>query len=186
MGIPQSMWHDPWTNIRAGAYGLAQRAAAQGSWSGAVAAYFGFGCDVFGTCTETYVKVAFGWAAYFAPAIADPYNSGYTILPADWVPPPINPFVEKAPPKPATPPPTTPTPKPSATPTAGGSVTVTPTPGTGVTEVPTGVPTEVPTEIPTEIPTEVPTEVPTEIPTEIPTEPPAPVEEPQTESSPPA
>ncbi len=182
MGIPQSMWHDPATNIRAGAFGLAQRAVAQGSWEGAVAAYFGFGCDVFGTCTEVYIQVAFGWAAFFAPAIADPYNSGYAILPDDWVPPAINPFVEKAPAKVATPPPATPTPVSSATPTA------TPAPDTGgtpvPTEVPTDVPSEVPSEVPVEIPTEIPTEAPTEIPTEAPVEPPSPVEEPPAASSP--
>jgi hypothetical protein len=164
MGVPESLWHDPASNIRAGAFGLAQRAAAQGSWEGGVAAYFGFGCDVFGTCTEVYVQVAFSWAAFYAPAIADPYNSGYAILPDDWLPPPIAPYVEAAPPKVETPTSTTPTPGSSVTPTE----TATPTPGSGEETTPTDVPTDVPTELPTDVPTEAPTEIP---PTVAPTEP---------------
>ena len=31
-GVPQSLWHDPTTNIEAGAWGLAWRFTAQGSW----------------------------------------------------------------------------------------------------------------------------------------------------------
>lgn len=163
MGIPQELWHDPATNVLAGGRFLAARAADYGSWEQAVGAYFGFGCDVFGTCTETYIAVAMGWAAFYAPAIADPLNSGYGLLPADWSYGPIVPFVEAAPPKVATPPANTPTPtpKPGKTPTAGPSPT----------EAPTGVPTEAPTEAPVE-PTPLPTEeIPTEVPTEVPVEP---------------
>lgn len=168
MGIPEYLWHDPATNIRAGAFGLAQRAAAQGSWEGAVAAYFGFGCDLYGTCTEVYISVTFGWAAYFAPAIADPYNSGFAVLPDDWVPPPIAPYMVPAPPKVESPPPAQPTPVASGTP--GGSPVA--TPGTGPTTVPTGPPNDPPTPVPTEVPAEIPTAPPTEIPVDPPADPP--------------
>jgi hypothetical protein len=173
MGVPENLWHDPATNIMAGGQFLASRAAEQGSWEGAVGAYFGFGCDVFGTCTEVYISVAMGWANYYLPAIEDPLNSGFAVLPADWVAPPINPFVEAAPPKIETPPAATPTPSPSptSTPVPGETPTV-----PGETPVPTEVPSIEPTPIPTDVPTEVPTEIPTDVPTEIPTEPP--VEEP--------
>ena len=112
MGVPEHLWHDPATNVMAGGQFLASRAAEQGSWEGAVGAYFGFGCDVFGTCTEVYISVAMGWAYYYLPAIEDPLNSGFALLPADWVAPPIAPFVEAAPPKVETPPAETPTPAP--------------------------------------------------------------------------
>jgi len=185
-GIPESRWHDPATNIRAGAVGLKQRAEAQGSWEGAVAAYFGFGCDVFGTCTDVYIEVAFGWADFYADAIADPYSSEYSVLGDDWTPPQINPFVEKAPSPVATPPTTTPTPvttrtpAPTRTPTPGGNGS---TPTAEPTFEPTTVATEMPTEVVTEVPTESPTEVPTEAPTEAPTAPPL---EPGGEGTPPA
>jgi hypothetical protein len=183
MGIPSSLWHDPATNIRAGGLFLASRVQLYGSWDQAVGAYFGFGCDVFGTCTEVYIQVAFSWAEYYRPAIEDPLHSNLAILPADWTPPPINPFVEKAPEPVKTPPPTpSPTPAPSATPTVDPGANGTPT------EAPTGesaaAPTEVPTEGPTAVPTEAPTEAPTEIPTEVPTE--APVEPPADGGTPPA
>jgi hypothetical protein len=181
MGVPDYLWHDPASNISAGGRFLASQAASYGSWETAVGAYFGFGCDVFGTCTETYISVAFSWAAYYAPAIADPYNSGFALLPADWVAPPIVPFVEAAPEPVRTPPPSPPTP--TKTPTPGTS----PEPGTTPepTESPTDVPTDEPTPVPTEEPTEVPTEIPTEVPTEVPTD--VPVEEPPVdEGTPPA
>src|SRR6478752_5480333 len=124
-GIPEGSWHDPATNITAGAWELVERLKDYGSWNGAVGAYFGFGCDVFGTCTATYVAVVFSWASYYYTAVHDPLNSGFPMLGPDWNPPAIAPFVEAAPPTPATPPSSPPkpssTPKPSAsaTPTAG-------------------------------------------------------------------
>ncbi len=181
LGVSEDLWHDPATNIMAGGRFLAQQEVSYGSWQQAVGAYFGFGCDVFGTCTETYIQVAFSWAAFYAPAIADPLNSGYALLPADWVAPPIVPFVEAAPPKVETPPATRPTPSvtptgtavPTGTPTDGGTAVPTPVPTQDPGTVPTEVPTAVPTvEVPTEAPTEPPVEVPTEVPVEQPTEPP--------------
>jgi hypothetical protein len=182
MGVGQDYWHDPATNVMAGGRFLAAQAAGTGSWRSAVGAYFGNGCDVFGTCTETYIAVVFSWAAFYAPAIADPLNSGYGLLPADWSYGEIIPFVEAAPPQVVTPPASRPTP--SATPTR--TPTGTPTPGNGGTPVPTvaptvtpdggGNPTEIPTDVPTEVPTEDPGVPPTEIPTEVPTE--APTEAP--------
>ena len=75
-GVPQSLWHDPATNVAAGAQGLYTRMLAQGSWEGAVGAYLGFGCDIWDTCTDAYVRAVFGWAAYYQPVIADPRHSG--------------------------------------------------------------------------------------------------------------
>lgn len=164
MGVPEYLWHDPATNILAGGLFLASRVQIYGSWDQAVGAYFGFGCDLFGTCTDVYIQVAFAWAAYYQPAIADPLSSGFAVLPADWVPPPISPFVEAAP-APVEAPPSVPAP--SSVPTA------TPSPDAGETPPPTDVPTEAPTPAPTDIPTEIPTEPPTQIPTEVPTEAPA-------------
>jgi hypothetical protein len=194
-GIGEDYWHDPATNIMAGGYELLERSWSYGSWEGAVGSYFGFGCDVFGTCTDVYVAVVFGWAAYYAPIIASPLSFGFAVLPDDWVPPPIEPFVEAAPvPVEEAPPPpepaqesTTPTPTPTATatPTDGaGSPTTEPTgeptdaptdqptavPTDAPTDEPTAVPTEAPTDVPTAEPTEEPTEIPTEVPTDVPTE----------------
>lgn len=172
LGVPQESWHDPATNILAGARALRDRAVWHGSWDGAISAYFGFGCDVFGTCTQTYLRVAHRWMAIYAPIIADPLNSGIPLLPADWVPPAINPFVEKAP---ATP---TPEPTPTDTPTATATATATEPAATEPVETPTAtasVETAIPaTEppAPTAVPTEppAPTEIPQPDPTELPSE----------------
>lgn len=190
-GIYEDLWHDPATNIMAGGYELLERSWSYGSWEGAVGSYFGFGCDVFGTCTEVYVTIVFGWAAYYAPIIADPLAYGFGVLPSDWVAPPIVPFVEAAPvPIEEPPPPPTPTPgSGTATPTptemATGVPSETPTDPSGSPTVePTDMPTDVPTAVPTDVPTEIPTEEPTDVPTEEPTEPPT--EEPLPPDDPPA
>ncbi|HET8522420.1 MAG TPA: lytic transglycosylase domain-containing protein, partial [Thermomicrobiales bacterium] len=91
-GIPESLWHDPATNIMVGASILAGNATG-GSWAEAVAAYFGYGCDAYGTCTAQYVQVAFSWAAYYAPVLENLYGSVFAMLPSDWLPPAINPQV---------------------------------------------------------------------------------------------
>jgi transglycosylase-like protein with SLT domain/PT repeat-containing protein len=203
-GITDDLWHDPATNIMAGGYELLERSWSYGSWEGAVGSYFGFGCDVFGTCTDVYIAVVFGWAAYYAPIIASPLSFGFAVLPKDWAPPPIVPFVEASPvPVEEAPPPPAPvadTPSPtataSATPTtaptdAAGSPTAEPTEGPTdvptegptevptdepVTDTPTAVPTDEPTDVPTAEPTVEPTVEPTEVPTDVPTE--EPTEEP--------
>src|SRR3954469_5128762 len=41
-GIGEDLWHDPATNITAGAWELIERLNGYGSWEGAVGAYFGF------------------------------------------------------------------------------------------------------------------------------------------------
>jgi soluble lytic murein transglycosylase-like protein len=176
-GVPQSLWHDPATNIAAGAQGLYTRMVAQGNWQGAVGAYLGFGCDVWGTCTDAYVRAVFGWAAYYQPIIADPRHSGFRVLPKDWAYGPIALYQLPAPPKLEEPPkPKKPTTTPTATSTPKpGETPATPEPGN-----PTAVPTEPgqpePTAQPTEAPpTEAPTAVPTQpAPTVVPTEPPPP------------
>jgi hypothetical protein len=166
-GVPQSLWHDPATNIAAGAQGLYTRMLAQGSWQGAVGAYLGFGCDVWGTCTDAYVRAVFGWAAYYQPIIADPRHSGLRVLPKDWAYGPITIFQLPAPPKLEEPPkPKTPTPTPT------GSATATPKPGETPGSPEPGDPTPVPTEQGQPQPTAQPTEAPpTEAPTAVPTEP---------------
>jgi hypothetical protein len=189
-GIGAEWWHDPATNITAGAWELVERLNGYGSWDRAVGAYFGFGCDVFGTCTDVYVAVDFQWMGYYAWALSDPGAAGLWLLPADWTPPAIAPYMEAAPPTVETPEPS-PTPESPEEPTATEIPPVaTSTPEPVPTEVPTDVPapTEIPTEVveePTEVVVEEPTEVvveePTEVIVEAPTEAPvesAPVEEP--------
>ena len=177
-GVPEGQWHDPATNIDAGAWGLAWRFDAQGSWQGAVGAYLGFGCDVYGTCTDVYVRIVMQWADYYRPIIADPRNSGLAILPDDWAYGPIHIFQMPNPPTPEPPPTETETTTPTETGTPKpGEPTTTPQPddptNTPVPDEPTSVPTEPvdPTVVP---PTEIPTVAPTEAPTVVPTEPPPP------------
>ena len=167
-GVPEHLWHEPATNISAGAQGLYNRMTWQGSWEGAVGAYLGFGCDVWGTCTDVYVRIVFNWASYYKPLIDNPGGSGFPILPANWAYGPVTIFQVKGPPPPEEPPET-----PTATPTGTGTPdesTRTPEPGDPTPE-PTSVP---PTEIaPTEVvPTVPPPTAPP--PTEVPTEPPSP------------
>lgn len=191
-GVPEWLWHDPATNIAAGAQGLYTRMLNQGSWEGAVGAYLGFGCDIWGTCTDVYVRAVFGWADYYRPIIANPRNAGFRVLPSDWAYGPIVLFQLPAPPK-LEEPPNTPTPTATGTATATpgpGEPTATPAPDESPTPIPTEPeqpgppiePTTQPTEVaptvvpPTEIPpTVAPTVVPTEpppVPTEVPTQPP--------------
>jgi hypothetical protein len=177
-GVPESLWHDPATNVAAGAQGLYTRMLNQGSWEGAVGAYLGFGCDIWGTCTADYVRVVFGWANFYRPIIANPRASGYRILPSDWAFGPIRIFQIPAPPKLEEPPTPTPTATPTETPT-DGQPTPTPIPGQ-----PTAAPTEIPPTVPVATeppPTEIPpTQPPPTLPppTEVPTEPPPPPTEP--------
>jgi hypothetical protein len=181
-GVPEYLWHDPATNIAAGAEGLYTRMLNKGSWEGAVSAYLGFGCDVWGTCTADYVRAVFGWASWYKPIIDNPRGSGYGILPRDWAFGPIRLFQLPAPPKLAKPPTATPTPTstpetPTATPEPG-QPTAGPTEFVPTVTPPTPIP---PTDTPTLAP---PTEPPTEVPTVIPTEPPPPPTEPPATETP--
>ena len=183
LGFAEASWHDPASNVRAGARMLSEGTASQGSLQGSVQAYFGFGCDVYGTCTDVYVRVAFGWADYYRPIIANPTAFGIAVLPGDWSYGPIVLYQVPTPPAPEEPPPlptpesetATPTPSPTRTPSPeptrpGETPRPTAPPDDPATEVPTAIPTEIPaTAISTEVPTEIPTETPTETPTEIPT-----------------
>jgi hypothetical protein len=188
VGFPESTWHDPASNILAGAWLLINRLASYGNWNDAIGSYFGFGCDVWGTCTDVYVGVVWGWAAYYAPIIANPLQSGFGVLPVGWLPPPVAPYVRPGPPSTETPTPNTPTatPKSTKTPTPGEEETAAPT--TPPETVPTTIPTNVPSVVPTQVPTEIPTAIPTAVPTDVPTEPPPPPTEPPpppTEAPPP-
>lgn len=187
-GVPVDVWFDPATNIRTGSRIIAERAAAYGSWESGVAHYFGIGCDAYGTCTASYVRAVFGWANYYAAILGNPFHASFGVLPADWSPPAIVPFIESAPAQPpeAPAPPTpqsnlapmpTATPTETPTPTPSPAATATPLATVGATMVPTEVPTAEPTQESTEEPTIVPTEestaVPTAAPPQLPTEDPA-------------
>lgn len=69
-GIPEGSWYDPATNILAGSTEIAKHLAATGSIEGALASYFGTGCDSTGTCTDGYISTVLEFAAAFAAAIA--------------------------------------------------------------------------------------------------------------------
>jgi hypothetical protein len=154
-GIPAQYWHDPATNIMVGASILAGNAAGT-SWAQAVAAYFGYGCDAYGTCTATYVAVVFGWAAYYAPILTDLVGSGFAFLPSGWLPPEIHPYVEAAPAPIATPPATPTKPKPTATKTttttADPTKTKTPTDPAPVVKTPAPTPVTPVNPVPTDPP----------------------------------
>jgi hypothetical protein len=181
-GIPETQWHDPATNIMVGASILAGNDAG-GSWAEAVAAYFGYGCDAYGTCTAQYVEVAFSWAAYYAPVLTDLYGSVFAVLPSDWLPPAINPVVETAPAPIATPP-AKPAVAPTPTPTATATATSTKEPTATETTSPVPAPTETPAAAPTIEPTATATPVPPTIEPTPTTPPPPPAEtEPPTEPS---
>jgi len=153
LGFPEERWHDPASNVMAGSRMLAEGTVAQGSLEGSIGAYFGFGCDVYGTCTDVYVRVAFGWADYYRPIIADPTQFGFAVLPADWSYGPITLYQVPTPPAPEEPPPpptpasttATPTPSPTRTPKADPT-------RPGDTPRPTETPTTVPAEMPTTVP----------------------------------
>jgi murein DD-endopeptidase MepM/ murein hydrolase activator NlpD len=69
-GIPPELWLDPATNIDAGARHLAESLSSGVALEEAVARYFGFGCDVFGTCTGQYVALVWSWYAYYVALFA--------------------------------------------------------------------------------------------------------------------
>jgi hypothetical protein len=156
----------------AGGRMLAEGTSPQGSLQGSVQAYFGFGCDVYGTCTDVYVRVAFGWADYYRPILADPTAFGIAVLPDDWSFGPIYLYQVPTPPLPEEPPPP-PTPAPDDA-TATPSPTKTPRPDPtrpGETPGPTEPPDDPDPVVPTEAP---PTKVPTAVPTATPTATPIP------------
>jgi hypothetical protein len=70
-GIPASQWRDPATNIDAGTRLLSELVAQYGTLTNAVGAYFGFGCDVLGTCTEDYIAAVFSWFSHYVPLFGD-------------------------------------------------------------------------------------------------------------------
>jgi hypothetical protein len=186
-GVGYNAGFDPAINVMTGSRILAERSGA--GWELAAGYYFGIGCDAYNTCTADYVRAVLAWAAYYAPALNDPFRGNPGVIPASWE---ISPDTSTAAPTPSvtsskTPTPTktpaatktpTPRPNPTKTPTAAPTETTAPK----ATPTPTEAPTDTPTEAPTETPTEVPTDVPTAIPTDVPTDVPAP----PSDSSPPA
>ena len=169
-GVPPDMWHDPATNLLAGARVLATLIAQTGSWDAAVGQYFGASCDPTGTCSGAYRYAVVAWADYYGPAIANPNGGGFPILPTSWSLPNLVPY-EGASPRPLPLPPgiAPPTATPAATPTVAATATQAPTATTTATPSPTMTavpPTETPLPLPTE--TESPTETPVPTPTEAP------------------
>ncbi|MBA2276569.1 MAG: transglycosylase SLT domain-containing protein [Chloroflexia bacterium] len=80
-GVNSSRWHDPATNIQAGALLLKWKIEATGNqWDG-VRHYFGIKCDAF-TCTEEYATRVYRWVDHYAPLIAAPYDAGVRVMPA--------------------------------------------------------------------------------------------------------
>lgn len=73
-GVPEHRWHDPATNILAGARLLGWHIETYGTtWDG-VAHYFGIGCDGF-SCTDAYVSDVLRWEAYYAELIVAPRSA---------------------------------------------------------------------------------------------------------------
>jgi murein DD-endopeptidase MepM/ murein hydrolase activator NlpD len=69
-GIPEDKWRDPETNINVGTRFLAELLATNQTLTNTVGAYFGHGCDAFGTCTNQYIAAVFGWYNYYVPIFA--------------------------------------------------------------------------------------------------------------------
>lgn len=168
LGIPFELWHDPATNILAGAIILAQRSG--GGWEAAAAYYFGVGCDYYGTCTYQYAVAVLSWALAYAPLIGDTTWYDFGRIPA----------VPAAPSGPAQPAPA-PNPRPAST-TAPPAPSPSSTPP--ATEPPSPEPTSTPEPAPTEVPTSPPAETPTEPPVETPPPDVTPAETPPPEGSP--
>lgn len=79
LGVPQRWWRDPRINVLAGASILAQRSA--DGWEAAVAAYFGIGCDAYGTCTYGYVVAVLDWTVAYAGLLGDPVAVDFGNIP---------------------------------------------------------------------------------------------------------
>lgn len=128
-GIPASKWRDPATNIDAGTRLLAELVTRHGTLTNAVGAYFGFGCDVLGTCTEDYIAAVFTWFSHYVPIFGDVDFDADEFEPP---PPPATdlgtPDTNRTPEATATPEPTV-TPEPSPSPSPSPSPTADPDSG---------------------------------------------------------
>lgn len=171
LGIPPEQWHDPATNILAGAIILAQRSG--GGWEAAAAYYFGVGCDYYGTCTYQYAVAVLSWALVYGPLIGDYTWYNFGMIPA----------VPSAPPAGNPPPASGSTPS-RATSTPSVSPTSVPATPTETAPPPSPEPTGTPEPSPTDVPAPSPTDVPTEPPAETPPPDVTPAETPPPEASP--
>lgn len=144
-GIPEGSWHDPATNVLAGAVILAQRSG--GGWEAATAYYFGIGCDDYGTCTYGYAVAVLGWANAYAALLGDPFGYDVGRIPAV----PDAPAATAASSTTAPSSPTAPSSSTETAPVDGGDSWL----GT-TTPVPTSVPPADPVEEPTAAPTSPP------------------------------
>lgn len=68
LGVDLERWREPDVNVELGATILAGLYDAEGSWEGALADYFGPGCDAYGTCTADYVAAVMDRMDMYAQA----------------------------------------------------------------------------------------------------------------------
>ncbi len=68
LGVDGERWREPDVNVEVGATILAAFYAKEGSWAGALADYFGAGCDAYGTCTDDYVAAVLARVDRYASA----------------------------------------------------------------------------------------------------------------------
>lgn len=66
LGVDVDRWSEPDVNAELGATILAGMDDGSGDWSGALAGYFGDGCDVYGVCTGDYVAAVLARADLYA------------------------------------------------------------------------------------------------------------------------
>lgn len=186
LGVPSDRWLDPASNIDAGARYILEQINMGKSLADVAASYFGYGCDVLGTCTDQYVALVMSWVAYYTAVFAGETLPAVPLaIPAEAFPTPAPPPAAPAPPPPATPAPTpeptpaptataTPEPTPEATPTATSTPEPSPTPTATPTATPEPSPTPSPSPVPSPTPTAAPTPSPTATPTPTPTPTPSP------------
>lgn len=148
LGIPTSSWHDPASNILAGASVLAGLHATTGSWDLALEAYFGGECDATGVCPAEYRYAVLAWSNYYAGAVSSAAGGGFAALPPTWTAPALAPYHGASirpiplPPGVAAP---TPTPAPTEPPTPTVPVVDTPDDSDGGDETAAPEPTASPT-----------------------------------------
>lgn len=182
LGVSQDRWRDPETNIDAGTRFIAEKLARGMSLDEVAASYFGYGCDIYGTCTEHYVAKVMAWYAYYTAFFAGE-DATLPLLMATPSPPPANPPVEApepapAPPEPAPAPAPEPAPEPTPEPTPPAEPTATPTPEASPTPEPTPPPVSIPEPEPTAPPTPEATPSPTPEPSPSPEATPSPASAP--------
>lgn len=67
LGVDLDRWSEPDVSAELGATILTRMDDGSGAWSGALAGYFGNGCDDYGTCTDDYVAMVLNRASVYVP-----------------------------------------------------------------------------------------------------------------------